>query len=116
LSFLEKLAEFLDPLSGIAKICGLGGAAVAFALFIFKIILGKIVIPQPSRIHSYKIIRLIILCSFGIAVIGILTYGLIESYKHKPVDQQFKKNDSLRYEPLKLESKGTVITDSIKKK
>lgn len=116
MNFFEKLFDFLDPIGGLAKICGTAGAVIGVLFLLFKRVLSKAFLSSLTKQQSYKIIRLIILCSFGIAVLGISIYAFLEISKSKSDYQITQKKDSLNYEPLKLESKGDSLVDSTMKK
>jgi hypothetical protein len=115
LEIFNKLYDLLDPLSGLARLCGIGGLSIGFIFIIFKKIISKSLFVKFTKVQSYKIIRLIILCSFGLAFLGIITYGFIKS--QEDTNLQYRQNDdTLKYQQLKLERKGISIIDSSKKK
>ena len=114
-NFFDKLLDFLDPLLGLAKICGIGGLSIGFVFKVFKKVISKSLFAKFTKEQSYKIIRLIILCSFGLAFLGIITYGFIKFQEMNSVIKKTENNDTLKYQPLKLERKGITIVDSAKK-
>lgn len=112
---MEKIYEALNPLIGLAKVCGIAGLSFGVLLIIFQQIISKAIFSKFTKLHSYKIIRLIILCSFGLSFLGIIIYGFLK-FQESKLDIQKLPTDTLKYEPLKLEKKGVIIIDSTKKK
>jgi hypothetical protein len=115
LSFFEKLFDLLDPLSGIVKICGLGGLSLGIVFLIFKGIITSKIFPILTKKHAYVVVRLIIIFSFSLAVLGLITFSFLK-YNEGNVQAQKTTIDTTRYQPLILEKKGIIIPDSSKKK
>jgi len=115
LNFFEKLIDFLDPLGSLAKICGVAGVSLGIFFLLFKEIIRKKLFSTLTKNQSYQILRLIILCCFGVAALGLI-YGFLTYGKIKSDTKATLKTDTVNYEPLKLERKGVVVVDSTSKK
>lgn len=67
---------------GILKVAGgvagIGGLAVGAFLIIFRDIVRKKIFPQVTKEHAYKLLRLIAILAFGVAIVGIAAYVIIE--------------------------------------
>ncbi|MDB5002861.1 MAG: hypothetical protein JWQ34_1086 [Mucilaginibacter sp.] len=113
MDFIEKIADLLDPFSAVAKYAGIAGIAIAIIFLIFREIIKKAIFPSLTKKQAYNVIRLIIICSTIIGVIG-LTVSILPSYKS--VDVYPKQSDSLKYEPLILKKEGVILIDSNKKR
>ncbi len=69
-------------LKTLGSIAGIGGISIGLILILFKDIIKKKIFPQLTKKQAYKIIRLIVILSFIISVIGMTTY-LIKEVDHK---------------------------------
>lgn len=116
MNFFEKLADLLDPLGSLAKICGIAGLSFGVLFLVFKDILRKSIFSALTKQQSYKTIKLIIFCSFGLAFTGLIIYGFVQYHETNYSNLPSRKIDTVNYEPLRLEKKGFKITDSTKKK
>jgi uncharacterized membrane protein len=61
--------------STIGKIAGLGGLCIGLVLYIFRDIIRKRIFPMLPPEQAYRLLRLIVLCTFVIAVIGIMLWA-----------------------------------------
>lgn len=66
----------MDPsiLKVVGQIAGIGGIALGVLLIIFRNIIRKNIFPQLKPAEAYKIIRLIIILTFVIALSGIIAW------------------------------------------
>lgn len=60
----------------VGQIAGIGGLALGVLLIIFRDVLRQKIFPTFTREHGYRIIRLIIVFTFLIAVLGIIAWFL----------------------------------------
>lgn len=114
MNFIERIADFVDPFSSLAKYLGLSGVIIGFVFYVFKEIIRKNIFPTLTKIQAYSTIRLIIICSTIIAIIGF-TIPALKSDKDSQKNYVLKE-DSLKYEPVILEKKDILLVDTNKKK
>jgi tetratricopeptide (TPR) repeat protein len=62
-----------------AKVAGVGGIALFVLLMVFRDVIKKKIFPTLHPKHAFSIIRLIIVCTFLIACVGIATWYLLEA-------------------------------------
>jgi hypothetical protein len=79
-------------LKTLGQIAGIGGLSLGLILIIFREVLKKNIYPTLNRIQAYRILRLIILLVWSIAIIGILAW-LITSPENS--SQKESKTDNL---------------------
>lgn len=111
MNFIEKIKDIFDPFGGLFKVAGIAGICIGILLIVFKEIIRKSIFPSLTKLHAYKILRLIIICTFSVAIIGIIAYVFLSI-----AQQPNQKNNDPQFQQLKLESKGVILTDSTKKK
>jgi hypothetical protein len=61
------------------QIAGIGGLAIGALLLVFRDVIRKEIFPNLTREHGYKIIRLIIVLTFFIALAGIAAWGWVQT-------------------------------------
>ena len=108
MNFFQKIVDFFDPLSSLAKYTGIGGVALGVIFLVFKEAVRKALFSSLTKKQSYNIIRLIIIFCFVIAVVSLLIVG----HTNKLDVKTDKFKDSINYDTLKLESKGKIDIDS----
>lgn len=69
-------------LEKIGRIAGISGIAIGVFLFIFKDMIRKNIFPSLSRQQAYNIIKLVLILTFLIAVLGIGAWVWSESIKN----------------------------------
>lgn len=115
MDFIDKLIDFLDPLGGLAKVCGIAGISLGILLIILKALIKKSTFSTLTQNNTFRIMRLIVWICFGTAILGVMAYVFLQT-QVKPIEVTKIQEDSLKYEPLKLERKGAVIVDSLNKR
>jgi hypothetical protein len=55
----------------LGKIAGIAGVSIGVVLILFREIIRKSIFPNLSKIHAYRLLRLIIILTWSIAIIGI---------------------------------------------
>ena len=73
------IAGILKVAGGVA---GIGGLAVGAFLIIFRDIVRKKIFPQVTKEHAYRLLNLIIVLAFCVAIVGIIAYVMIELIPH----------------------------------
>ncbi|WP_106791158.1 hypothetical protein [Aquimarina sp. Aq78] len=90
----------------ISAVAGIGGVSLGVLLIIFKEVIRKKIFPKLDRSQSYRIIRAIIFYTFITAIIGLVSYVVIElnrTNRPEPIVIQTNGDNS----PA-LESSGSV--------
>jgi hypothetical protein len=67
------MANLFQTLAGAA---GLAGISIGFVLLIFREIIKKNIFPKLSAEHAYRILRLVILLTFGVGFFGIAGWAI----------------------------------------
>jgi len=65
----------------VGQIAGIGGLAIGALLLVFRDVIRKGIFPNLTREHDYKIIRLIIVLTFIIALAGIAAWVWVQNGK-----------------------------------
>lgn len=69
----------MEIVETLAKIVGIGGAVVGTLLVIFREIIRKRIFTQFTREQSFKIIKLIIVLTWTVTMLGMILWYLLES-------------------------------------
>jgi hypothetical protein len=69
-------AEMLETLG---KIAGIGGICVGIALIVFHKVISESILATMSREQAYRLVRLVTLCVWTIALAGIGAWVLTEA-------------------------------------
>lgn len=97
----------------IFKIAGLAGLALWVFFIIFKRIIEKISSTQISKAHTYKILRLIIIITGIIAIVGIGTWAILQILNRVSPDTDVTVfvHGKKGKQDFILRQKGSVIMD-----
>ncbi len=60
-----------EVLKTVGQIAGIGGIALGVFLFLFRDIIRKNIFPQLTKQHSYRLLRLISVLVFLVAIAGL---------------------------------------------
>jgi len=60
-----------EVLRVVGQVAGLGGLAIGMALLLFREIIQKEIFPRLTKEHAFQIIRLLVICTWSIALVGI---------------------------------------------
>ena len=66
----------MDVLVELGKIAGIAGICVGAFTLIFRDVIRKKIFPTLPAGHAYRLLRLIIVCAWSIALIGIVLWQL----------------------------------------
>lgn len=77
----------------LGKIAGIGGLSIGLVLVIFRQIIAKNIFPILYKDQGYKLLRLMIILTFSIALIGILAWLYSDYLKNKKEDSNVKLVD-----------------------
>ena len=81
-----NITEILQIVGGVA---GIGGLAVGAFLIIFRDIVRKKIFPQLTKEQAYKLLKLIAILAFCVAIVGIAAYVIIELQKPDEIPTGF---------------------------
>jgi hypothetical protein len=73
----------------VGRVAGLGGVALGVLLIVFREVLRKNIFPQLPKTHAYKILRLIVILTFGIAALGISAWVYVETHVTMEAETSF---------------------------
>jgi hypothetical protein len=68
----------------VGQVAGIGGIALGVLLLLFREVIRLKVFPQLAKTHAYKIIRLILLLVWSIALAGIGAWVWVETQRDRP--------------------------------
>ena len=86
-SFLEKAGQ----------IAGIGGISLGVLLLVFREVIRKNIFPGLSRLQAYNILKLIIILTFVIALVGIAAWVWSDTYKREEAtDRSPPQQDNFR--------------------
>lgn len=85
----------MESIKYIAFYTGLAGVSVALSIYFFRDVIANKLLSRLSAEHSFRILKMISIFTFVIAVLGILTYVFLEYNKNiqpkePSVTQKFK--------------------------
>ena len=72
-------------LEKVGQIAGIGGLSLGFFLLIFKEVIRKNIFPSLNRQQAYSIIKLIIVLTFVVAIVGIAAWVWSETFNNKKI-------------------------------
>src|SRR5262245_58472813 len=64
----------VEVLKAVGKVAGIGGLALGVFLIIFREVIRKQIFAQLGQSHSYRIIRLALVLTFLLAVMGLAAW------------------------------------------
>ncbi|MGO8529947.1 hypothetical protein ACC756_06225 [Rhizobium ruizarguesonis] len=65
-----------ETLKVLAQVAGIGGVAIGAAILVFRDIIRKNIFPRLSKEDAYRVIRLISILVWSIAIAGIIAWVL----------------------------------------
>jgi hypothetical protein len=72
--------DYAETLTVVAKVAGIGGIALGVLALIFREVIRKNIFPQLGNAHAYRIIRLMILLTFAIALISVVAWLTVQIF------------------------------------
>lgn len=63
-----------EILKTVGQIAGLGGIALGVLLILFREVIRKNIFPNVTKSHAYKLLRLIIVLAWSVAIVGIVAW------------------------------------------
>lgn len=76
-SVLNAGGDNMEIFKTFAQIAGIGGVAIGAATMIFREVIRKNIFPQLTKADAYRVIRLISILVWSIAIFGIGAWVLI---------------------------------------
>jgi hypothetical protein len=65
------LNNWSEVLKAISPYAGLGGISIALVVLLFRSVIAKEIFPRLTKVHAYRIIRLVVLLAFFLGLAGI---------------------------------------------
>ena len=101
----------IEVLKTVGQVAGIGGLALGVFLLLFREIIRKQIFPQLGKTHAYRLLRLISIFVFLIAVIGIGAWVWAEKQPSAKVGGSGVANaGNLRARDIKIEGGGRPAT------
>jgi hypothetical protein len=85
----------LDTLQNLGRIAGIAGIAIGGMVLIFRDLLRKRIFPRLEQGHAYRLLRLIVLLAWSIAVGGILAWVFTSASKQENDTGRLELSDVL---------------------
>ena len=101
----------VDILKIVGQIAGIGGLALGVFLILFKEVIRKNIFPNLTKEQGFKIIKLVLILVWSIAVLGIAAWFFLELNKSNP-NSKIKELDTLNRKQSEIQingNKNTVI-------
>jgi hypothetical protein len=95
-----------DILETAAQVAGIGGLALGVLLILFREVIRKKIFPNLSKEQAYRLLRMIVVLVFVVAIVGILAWVYIET-----VDRASNDKTVLSAEFVLDENKDPVRTE-----
>ncbi|AYQ36656.1 hypothetical protein [Runella sp. SP2] len=109
----------MELLENLGKIAGIAGISIGALVYIFRSVIRRSIFPTLSPIHGYRIIRLIIILTFSIAFVGLLTFLISKNLdQHINNAKDSEKRDTVAKIPsdtLKRDTVAKIPSDTLKK-
>ncbi len=64
----------MEILVALGKVSGIAGIAVGLAVIVFRDVIRKNIFPQLPKQNAYRLLRLIVVCAWSIAVLGLMLW------------------------------------------
>ncbi len=68
-----------ELLKTVGQIAGVGGVALGILFLVFREVLREALFPRLTRDQAYRLMRFIILATWSVAIVGLLTWGWVET-------------------------------------
>lgn len=114
------MIESASILELMGKLAGIGGLSLGIFLILFREVIRKNIFPNLTKAQAYKVIKLIIVLTFVIAIFGISTWAYVELAKKGdeqeytgPTVEMLDGEITYRLSLLKPLIKGDKINDRI---
>ena len=75
-------------LKTLGQIAGIGGIAIGAVILIFRDVIRKNIFPKLERNHAYNIIRIILILTWSIGVVGIIAYVYVKTKSNHEIISQ----------------------------
>jgi hypothetical protein len=93
----------------LAKIAGIGGIALGVFLLLFREIIRKTIFPTFTKGQGYKIIRLMLVLIWSVAIAGILAWLYVNSKESSSSQRSDSVRDQAKASPSNMNSNSKEI-------
>lgn len=77
----------------LGQVAGVGGIALGVLVLVFRDVVRKNIFPNLAKDHAYKIIRLVLVLTFGISATGLAAWVYVQTHVAPSPDIKFPKAD-----------------------
>lgn len=82
----------MESITQLGKIAGIAGISIGAFVLIFRSVIRKNIFPMMEKNQAYKLVKLIIILTWSIAVLGISVWAFTNNHKNtKPDENKFQK-------------------------
>jgi hypothetical protein len=76
-----------EILKTVGQVAGIGGLALGVILVLFREVIRKNIFPNLSKVQAYKLLRMIIILTFLVAIVGIFAWVFYETQNKNNYDK-----------------------------
>src|SRR5689334_1511523 len=76
-----------ETLKVVAQVAGIGGVALAVLLMVFREVIQKNIFPNLSQDSGYRLLRLIIVSTWSVAIVGVGAWVYAREQAKPTVDE-----------------------------
>ncbi len=93
----------VEVLKIVGQVAGIGGLALGVMLILFKEVIRKNIFPNLTKKQGFKIIKLLLIFVWSIAVLGIASWFFLELNKSN------QNSDAMNNQPTEIKITGDKI-------
>jgi hypothetical protein len=81
--------DTVSTLKTVGQVAGIGGVALGVLMIIFREVIRKSIFPRLAQVQAYRLIRLIVVLTFSIALSGLAAWVYVQRYPIEPIVAAF---------------------------
>lgn len=101
-----------ELLKAVGQIAGIGGLALGVFLILFKEIIRKNIFPKLNKEHAYRLISLISILVWSVAIVGVLGWIVLKYQEKTLVDAEVPVKKITSTNQKTFGDNSHIITDS----
>lgn len=76
----------IELLKTVGQIAGIGGLSIGLVFLLFRDVIRKNIFPDLTKAQSFKIITIVVICTWSIALAGIAAWVYTETHNPKKIE------------------------------
>lgn len=76
----------IELLKTVGQIAGIGGLSIGLVFLLFREVIRKNIFPNLTKAQSFKVITIVVICTWSIALAGIAAWVYTETHNPKKVE------------------------------